>query len=94
VLYWLYERALLRRIALLPGHICFMLTEHDVRSAPQKIYEVTRWSRDISHIVQTRQGNSGENGSSGIMSLTFHISTRGSCIQHSGYQEGGEDCPP
>jgi undecaprenyl diphosphate synthase len=75
VLYWLYERALLRGIALLPGHICFMLTEQDVRSAPQKIYEVTRWSRDISHIVRNRWGNSGGSGSPGIVSLTFHIST-------------------
>ena len=75
MLYWLYERALLRRIVVLPGHICFMLTEQDVRAAPQKIYEVTRWSRDISHIVRTRAENSGGNGSSGIKSLTFHIST-------------------
>ncbi len=75
MLYWLYERALLRRIALLPGHICFMLAEHDVRFAPQKIYEVTRWSRDITHIVQSRPGHPGANGNLGILSLTFHIST-------------------
>jgi undecaprenyl diphosphate synthase len=75
VLYWLYERALLRRLSLLPGHICFMLTEQDVRVAPQKIMEVTRWSRDISHIVRSRAELSGEGEISGIVSLTFHIST-------------------
>jgi undecaprenyl diphosphate synthase len=47
MIYWLYERLLLRRLSLLPEHLCFMITEQDMVDAPGKITEVSRWCREL-----------------------------------------------
>jgi undecaprenyl diphosphate synthase len=47
MIYWLYEQLLLRRLSLLPEHLCFMITEQDMADAPEKIADVSRWCRDL-----------------------------------------------
>jgi undecaprenyl diphosphate synthase len=47
MIYWLYEQLLLRRLTLLPEHLCFMITEQDMADAPGKIAEVSRWCREL-----------------------------------------------
>ncbi|HMA04303.1 MAG TPA: undecaprenyl diphosphate synthase family protein [Methanomicrobiales archaeon] len=47
MIYWIYERLLLRRLTLFPEHLCFMITEQDMVEAPGKIAEVSRWCRDL-----------------------------------------------
>jgi len=47
MIYWLYERLLLRTLSLLPEHLCFMITEQDMVDAPEKMAEVSRWCRDL-----------------------------------------------
>jgi undecaprenyl diphosphate synthase len=78
MIYWLYEKMLLRQIHILPEHICFMLTGQDVADAPEKILEVTRWCRDLSERGPDR-GRKGSNvrdqDQGGIRGLTYHIST-------------------
>jgi undecaprenyl diphosphate synthase len=74
MIYWIYERALIRNLHVLPANICFMLTEKDLRKAPGKLYDVTRWCRDISVNVGKKKKN-GETGNTNIAGITFHIST-------------------
>ena len=82
VIYRVYEWLTGRQITILPAHICFMLTEQDLKDSPGKLSDCTRWSIDISSLVKTR----AESGpvtdrtrspaeSTGILGLTFHIST-------------------
>ncbi len=71
MIYWLYERMLRRRISVLPAHICFMISGHDMAEAPEKLLTVTRWCTEISMDVASRT-RSAENA---IRGLTFHIST-------------------
>lgn len=75
---WMYERALLRGIALLPAHICFMITESDVEASPGKLYEVTGWCRFVNEYIAVRSRKQGCNESTvpAVSGLTFHISTR------------------
>ncbi len=47
MIYWLYEKLLLRRLTILPEHLCFMITEQDMVDAPGKIVEVSRWCREV-----------------------------------------------
>jgi len=47
MIYWLYEKLLLRRLTLLPEHLCFMITEQDMIDAPEKIAEVSGWCREV-----------------------------------------------
>jgi undecaprenyl diphosphate synthase len=47
MIYWLYERLLLRRLTVFPEHLCFMITEQDMIDAPEKIVEVSAWCRDL-----------------------------------------------
>jgi undecaprenyl diphosphate synthase len=47
MIYWLYEQLLLRRLTILPEHLCFMITEQDMADAPEKIVEVSRWCREL-----------------------------------------------
>ena len=79
MIYWLYEKLLLRQIHLLPEHICFMLTGLDLADSPEKILEVTHWCRDLSERVfaSRRKGyRSSDNYKvTGIRGLTYHIST-------------------
>lgn len=44
---WLYEQVLLRSLKNLPRQICFMITGEDMASAPDKLFEVSEWCRDI-----------------------------------------------
>jgi undecaprenyl diphosphate synthase len=71
MIYWLYEKLLSRRICILPGHICFMLTGQDLADAPGKIAEVASWCSEIS---ESAAGGSGQDCTR-ILGLTFHIST-------------------
>jgi undecaprenyl diphosphate synthase len=75
---WLYEKNLLRGLALLPEHICFMITAEEMTRDPEKLLEVTRWCRDISHAIRQK----GESNAAGdawlptrIEGVAFHIST-------------------
>jgi len=47
MIYWLYERWLARHLSVLPEHLCFMVTEQDMRDAPEKLAEVTRWCLEM-----------------------------------------------
>ena len=47
MIYWLYERLLLRSLAILPEHLCFMITERDMVDAPEKIVDVSGWCREV-----------------------------------------------
>jgi undecaprenyl diphosphate synthase len=47
MIYWLYEQMLLRRLTILPEHLCFMITEQDMIDAPGKIAEVSAWCREV-----------------------------------------------
>ncbi len=47
MIYWLYERFLARRLSVLPENLCFMITEQDMRDAPEKLAEVTRWCLEM-----------------------------------------------
>jgi undecaprenyl diphosphate synthase len=86
MIYWIYERLIERQLAILPAHICVMITEQDMQDAPEKIVACTRWCIDISENVSTRAGNAvreimngnenpAMNGNT-IKGLTFHVSTR------------------
>ncbi len=72
MIYRIYEWLLERQLRCLPAHICFMITDDDVREAPEKLFECTRWSRDISERVSAV---CQENGGCAIERLTFHINT-------------------
>ena len=82
VLYWLYEKILVRQLTVLPKNICIMITGEEVRDAPGKIEECTRWCIDISSAVSRRSGEV-RNGAPGnnvtIGGLTYHISTKDPC---------------
>ncbi|OPY38727.1 MAG: Tritrans,polycis-undecaprenyl-diphosphate synthase (GGDP specific) [Methanoregula sp. PtaU1.Bin051] len=72
MIYWLYEWMLREQISVLPAHICFMISSHDMEEAPEKLLSVTRWCTTISTDIASRTG-SPENA---IRGLTFHISTK------------------
>ncbi|WP_298666468.1 undecaprenyl diphosphate synthase family protein [uncultured Methanofollis sp.] len=44
---WLYERFLRRDLEKLPDQICFMITGEDMVTAPEKVFEVSEWCREI-----------------------------------------------
>lgn len=76
---WLYEQSLLCGITILPTSVCFMITEGDMRDAPHKLAEVTRWCHDTSEKVSSRAARSRsvmKNHKVGIENVTFHISTQ------------------
>jgi undecaprenyl diphosphate synthase len=78
LIYRAYEWALLRRITTLPGHICFMIPEEDLISAPEKLAEVSRWCTEINAYNLNRvslQGQRELDQGNHIRTLTFHIST-------------------
>ncbi len=61
MIYWLYERLLLRRLTVFPQHLCFMITEQDMVEAPGKIAEVSSWCRElgiqgVTFHISTRNG--------------------------------------
>lgn len=73
---WLYEKRLLSGLSVLPGHICFMITEDDLEDDPDKLLEVTRWCVEITRAVSAGTGPGREAGeNAGIRGVTFHIST-------------------
>lgn len=47
----LYERRLAESLEDIPRNVCFMVSEEEVRSAPEKIGDCARWSRDLG--IQT-----------------------------------------
>jgi len=75
---WMYERVLLRGIEMLPGHLCFMITESDMAASPGKLEEVTGWCLLVNdHMAEKncRQGSREQQPIPVIQGLTFHIST-------------------
>jgi undecaprenyl diphosphate synthase len=40
---WVYERILTRQVWRYPHHLCFLISEEDMRTAPEKAYEVASW---------------------------------------------------
>jgi undecaprenyl diphosphate synthase len=78
VIYRAYEWALLKGITTLPGYICFMISEEDLSSAPEKITEVSRWCTEINTCSLNRFPT-GEaeylDTYRSIRVVTFHIST-------------------
>ncbi len=71
MIYWLYERMLMRQITELPGHVCFMISGQDMADAPGNLCEVVSWCTEISAYVSRRSSPP----SPGIRSLVFHIAT-------------------
>ncbi|NLO77670.1 MAG: undecaprenyl diphosphate synthase family protein [Methanomicrobiales archaeon] len=43
---YIYERFLIRGCVDIPHHICIMLSEDDMRRAPEKIVQVITWSKE------------------------------------------------
>jgi undecaprenyl diphosphate synthase len=43
MLRWIYERILMRTVHRYPNHLCFLISEEDMRMAPEKAYEVAGW---------------------------------------------------
>lgn len=78
MIYWLYEKALLRQITTLPSHICFMINEQDMVDAPDRMYDVCRWCNEISEKIREKRDSEQGDEAAGIERLTFHISTRDS----------------
>jgi undecaprenyl diphosphate synthase len=72
LIYWVYERLLLRQLTTLPRQICFFITAGDMRDALGKLLECTNWCREISEIVKRR---AIEEFSPEIIGITYHIST-------------------
>jgi len=71
MIYWLYERLLMRQITELPGHVCFMISGQDMADAPEILFLIVRWCAEISaRVKKTRPVNSP-----GIRGVTFHIGT-------------------
>jgi undecaprenyl diphosphate synthase len=78
MIYRAYEWALLRRITALPGHICFMITEEDLFSAPKKLSVVSGWCTEINAFNLNRislQTRAVQDQGRSIRTLTFHIRT-------------------
>jgi undecaprenyl diphosphate synthase len=78
MIHWLYERALLRGIDILPAHLCFMITESDMESSPCKLNEVTGWCllvNDYLAAKNIRQSGGGDTHPPSIKGLTIHIRT-------------------
>jgi undecaprenyl diphosphate synthase len=78
MIHWIYEWALLRRIEILPAHLCFMITETDMEASPSKLSEVTGWCRSVNdHLAKKNKKHGGKEHThpSAIQGLTFHIST-------------------
>jgi len=40
---WIYEHILIRSLHQYPNHLCFLISEEDMRVAPEKAFEVTTW---------------------------------------------------
>ncbi len=71
MIYWLYERLVMRQIGELPEHVCFMISGQDMADAPENLFLIVRWCAEISERVRkTRPVNSP-----GIQGVTFHIGT-------------------
>ncbi|MDD1678796.1 MAG: undecaprenyl diphosphate synthase family protein [Methanomicrobiales archaeon] len=47
MLHWLYERILRRSLHQYPRHLCFLISEEDLRMAPEKAFEVASWCVDL-----------------------------------------------
>lgn len=79
MIHWLYERALLRGIEVLPAHICFMITESDMEASPLKLYEVTEWCLLVNNHLARKNQQKGRIESTlsppAIRGVTYHIST-------------------
>jgi len=76
VIYQLYEWALLKRIVLLPSHICFMITGEDLRNAPDKLALVAQWCYDVNRQVLSKGIPArGPEPGLGIQGVTVHVST-------------------
>jgi undecaprenyl diphosphate synthase len=71
MIYRIYEYMLKRQITELPGHVCFMISGQDMAEAPDNLFFITSWCKEISDLV----GNHNPSSKSGIQGLTFHIST-------------------
>ena len=71
MIYWIYERMLMRQITELPAHVCIMISGQDMADAPGNLYKVTSWCNEISAYVSRYPSPSGP----GIRSLVFHIAT-------------------
>ena len=78
MIHWLYERFLVRGLMVLPAHICFMITEHDMQASPGKLAQVTAWCRSVNlQVSRVREtpGDHREDSGDAIIRLIFHIST-------------------
>jgi undecaprenyl diphosphate synthase len=71
MIYWLYAQLLRRQITDLPRQVCFMISGRDLAAAPDSLYQVTSWCREITaHVTRHR-----DSPSKGIEGLLFHIAT-------------------
>lgn len=76
MIYRLYEWILLRRMAILPSHICFMITGDDLRNAPEKLALVAQWCGDVNRHLSMQGRFPGDQGTARrIRGVTVHVST-------------------
>ena len=71
MIYRFYEHLLKRQITELPRHVCFMLSDRDMRDAPGNLIRITAWCNEITKDVK----KSCPSATTGIRGITFHIST-------------------
>ena len=71
MIYWLYAHLLRRQITDLPGQVCFMISGQELAAAPDSLYTVTSWCREITASVSRRRASPPK----GIHGLMFHIAT-------------------
>jgi undecaprenyl diphosphate synthase len=71
MIYRFYECLLKRQITELPGHVCFMISDRDMRDAPGNLFRITAWCSEITNDVK----KSCPSTTTGIKGITFHIST-------------------
>lgn len=73
MIYWLYERMLLRQIQMVPRQVCFMISGADMAVAPKKMVQITGWCNELSRLPVKTGTNGSPTGNQSIQGLTFHI---------------------
>ncbi|MDD1672946.1 MAG: undecaprenyl diphosphate synthase family protein [Methanomicrobiales archaeon] len=59
---WIYERILIRSLRRYPQHLCILISEEDMRVAPNKAFEVATWCVELGITGLTIHISSYETG--------------------------------
>ncbi len=72
MIYQLYEWRLLHQLSRIPSSLCFMISEDEMCSSPDQLFQVISWCLDISSEIISRHPESA-----GLQGITIHISRKG-----------------